>query len=229
MDLTSDQRRKWVLEKIVNNFENYPEISDKTWYKVDVQEIDPSPETQRDIVEKILGVFNAIKILSRKKSRGGENASEKKANWYDIKIISPEFDELCEEHGIKFQRRINKKDCHYVSIQESRTITLDDKYKLSKPNLASENDHFFLYVFNNPDKVIKAEEIEANVNATIGKKFGNILNDLGFKGEVRKLFFATSKDAVLFRNFIQKDNLEYFGVNQKELERQISKLKKLEL
>lgn len=227
MSLTPEQRRKWVIEKIVDNFNNYPEISDKSWYKVDTQEADPQSEIQRDIVEKILEVFKAIKITSRKESRDGASADKKSASWYDIEIISPEFDNLCKEHGIKFQRRIDKNECHYVSIRDDRTITLDDKYKLSKPNLGTENDLFFLYVFNNPDKIITAEEIQENYNTAIGKKFGNTLNDLGFRGAIRKLFFITNKNTVIFRNFIPKNRLSDFGVDENELKKQISKLKNL--
>lgn len=227
MSSESDQIKNWVIQKIVTNFENYPEISNKTWYEVDTQQTSPSPETQRDIIEKILNVFEAIKILNRKESRTGADVDEKKANWYDIEIISPEFNDLCKEYGIKFERRTNKGACHYVSIKESRIITLDDQYKLSKPTLESENDHFFQYVFNNPNRIIKANEIEENERAVIGKHFGNILNDLGFKGEIRKLFFTTSKDSVIFRNFIPKDRISDFGVNQEELEKQISELEEL--
>ncbi len=227
MDLTPDQRRKWVIEKIVNNFKNYPKISSKTWYKVDTQESDPPPETQRDIVEKILEVFEAIKILSRKESRSGKKTKKEETNWYDIEIVSPKFDELCEEYGIKFERRINKKDCYYVSILATRVIALNDKYRLSKPNVESENDHFFNYVFHNPNKLILREEIERNENATIGKDFHHILNDLGFRNELRKLFFEVSKNAVKFRNFIPKNRMEEFGIDSNKLTNNISKLKSI--
>ncbi|MFA6047764.1 MAG: hypothetical protein WCV59_02735 [Parcubacteria group bacterium] len=228
MSSVSARQRKWVLEKIVNNFENYPKISDRTWYKIDTQETDPLPETQRDIVEKVLEVFEAIKILSRKKSRNGAKANKNKTNWYDIKIISPGFDKLCEEHGIKFERRINKKDCHYISIKEDRTISLDDKYKLSKPNFESENDHFFNYVFCNPNRLIRRDEIEKNEKATIGKDFHHILNDLGFNNEIRKLFFEVSMNAVKFRNFIPKDKIEEFSIDPDKLAEGIAKLKNID-
>ncbi len=227
MSLTSDQRRKWVIEKIVSNFENYPEISNRAWYEIDANEADPSPKTQRDIVEKILNVFEAIKITSRKESQNGKDTDTEKTNWYDIEIVSPKFDDLCKKHGVKFERRINEKDCHYISVREDRTITLNDKYRLSRPILNSENDLFFLYVFNNPDKKIRVEEIEKDANKTVGKNIGNTLNDLGFKNEIRKLFFLTNKDTVIFRNFIPKDRLGNFGINQENLKKQISKLKKL--
>jgi hypothetical protein len=69
--------------------------------------------------------------------------------------------------------------------------------------------------------------MEQKEKTIIGKKFGNTLNDLGFKGEIKKLFFSTSKDAVIFRNFIPKTIVKNFGINPEKLKEQISKLKKL--
>ncbi len=73
--------------------------------------------------------------------------------------------------------------------------------------------------------MILREEIEKNENTIIGKGFHHILNDLGFRNELRKLFFEVSKDAVKFRNFIPKKRMAEFGIDLDKLTINIKQLK----
>ncbi len=108
MSLESLKQRKWVLERIVNNFENYSEIGDKTWFGVDHEIKSPSVDMQRELIKKVFNVMEAIEILDTRFSKYEKNTDEKPdENWFEIKIKRPEFTKLCEEYGIAFGEKPN--------------------------------------------------------------------------------------------------------------------------
>ena len=88
--------------------------------------------------------------------------------------------------------------------QHSREIKLNG-ILIAKPDFESENDRFFSFVYANANRVISRQEIEKGTKSVLGKTNSDILKDLGFKGTLRKIFFAgASRDKVLFRNPITK-------------------------
>jgi hypothetical protein len=107
MSLTAYQQRKWVLEKIVRGFKTYPEIANKARYAIESTTVEPnapSPNVQRDIIEKILNLYQGIEILETKYSRYEENtSSQPEVNYYELKLLRPAFDEKCAEYGISIE------------------------------------------------------------------------------------------------------------------------------
>jgi hypothetical protein len=74
-------------------------------------------------------------------------------------------------------------------------------FRLSKPHFDSENDVVFDYIFKNPGRKIDLAEIEAATKRTLNKKLYDIVRTLGFKNELKDIFFPhVSKTAVKFVN-----------------------------
>ncbi len=128
----------------------------------------------------------------------------------------------------KFERLQYSKSLFSVKFKNNREIILvvDGKaYLLSKPDLDSLNDLFFEYVSNNPDKKITKAEIEVATKKFKNKDFHTALNELGFKGEIRKLFFLASKNTVYFRATVTGTELEELSIDVAELRKQLLTLK----
>lgn len=80
---------------------------------------------------------------------------------------------------------------------------------LAKPNFDSENDVVFEYIFNNPNKKITRKEVESVLKRPTVKKFEQIIRDLGFKGQLKAMFFPNvSIGAIQFINPITKEYLD---------------------
>jgi hypothetical protein len=105
---------------------------------------------------------------------------------------------------VKEQRDVPVYEIKYTTARE----ILLNGICLAKPDFNSENDNFFQYVFNRPNQKISIEELKKAVGGDLKKDPHKILQNLGFKGGVRKAFFDVSKDTICFRNPLRKKDLE---------------------
>jgi hypothetical protein len=116
-----------------------------------------------------------------------------------------------------YKNKINQIDdtiVHQIFFKNNREILLDNKIKLSKPNLGSENDNFFDIIYANSNKKLNILDIEAKIGK-LNKRPINILTDLGFTGEIKKLFFpSVSARAIMFINPITKNYLKNNNLKQ---------------
>lgn len=79
---------------------------------------------------------------------------------------------------------------------------------LTKTNADSIPDNFFCYVLENSRRLIKLREIEENIKEDITRSIHKVLNDMGFKGNLKKTFFKVSTSNVYFRNPVYKKEFE---------------------
>ena len=126
----------------------------------------------------------------------------------------------------KFQKLLVKAKKLYNSKQKANTvsgkgaeITFNDaneiwiniegqeRRKLARPDINSENGEVFEYLYNNPNIFHSKTDIEQTINMSINKSFHKIVENLGFTGDIRKAFFAVGKDRICFRNPITKKQL----------------------
>lgn len=129
-----------------------------------------------------------------------------------------------------FQAILTKNpDIVYFITYEHRTIIINDnnnnRYALSKQDYNSPGHNFFEEVFKQPRKKVTVKMLKAY---GIKRSFNQLVNDLNFKGEIRKVFFPNvSKDAVMFQNDITKEDLAGLDIDIKKLERELIKLPKV--
>ena len=159
---------------------------------------------------------------------------------YYIKILQPKFDEGYEE--ITKQKTFvvdtpTKEKPNPVQSQNEniysitftdRTVLLNNTFILSKPNFNSENENFLEYVIDNENKTISKKDIEDATGKKIKKQFHNTVNDLGFKNEIRKIFFKVSKVSVIFKNSVSESEFDNLGVDREKLAKELSLLDKKE-
>jgi hypothetical protein len=109
----------------------------------------------------------------------------------------------------------------YISYK-TRAIIINDCYILSHPDFHSTNDNFFDYVYSHPNQKINRDEVNSSID---NKSFHQILKDLKFKGEIRKLFFPNvSKTDIEFRNYLDKIDIKKLNVDEKKLRNELNKL-----
>jgi len=80
-------------------------------------------------------------------------------------------------------------------------------FRLSRPNFNSENEVVFDYLFRHPNRRIELAEIESVTGRPLTKKLREIVRDLGFRAELREIFFpGIAKTAIEFVNPVTRSD-----------------------
>ncbi len=107
----------------------------------------------------------------------------------------------------------DKSSPYTITYSTNRDIILNGLMVLSRPTFNGENDLVFSYLFKNPGKSFSKKEIEEAISQKIAKDFHKIVENLGFKGDLAKMFFSISKNDVMFRNQVSSDDLVRMGIS----------------
>lgn len=128
-----------------------------------------------------------------------------------------EYKKVAEEYQNTKVNPAEDPDLVYsITYTASREILLNNAFQLAKPNFNSENDLFFQFIYDNPNKKLPLSEIETQTGK-LTKNIHKIIENLGFKGDLRKVFFDASQTEVCFRNPITKADLDKLGIKQIKL------------
>lgn len=112
---------------------------------------------------------------------------------------------------------IEEETVYEITYTPTREILLNKTIRLAKPDFDSENDVVFDYLYNHPNQKISLKELETQIKKTLTKSLHKIVENLGFKGDLKTVFFTVSQDAVSFRNPITQDDLEKLGISKIKL------------
>ena len=104
-------------------------------------------------------------------------------------------------------------------------ILLNNTFLISKLNYSSPNGLFFEYIFQHPRKKVSREQLEGVVGV-LDRPISKLVYDIGFSGELKKLFFPkVSNNAVYFNNPVTQDDLLTAKIDEKLLLEQLKGLK----
>jgi len=116
---------------------------------------------------------------------------------------------LEENEGLALRKEIADKEYQadvlykVTRIDHSRKVRINN-IVLHASNYDSENDNFMAYVIANPGRPIPRTELE-QACGTLTKRLDHIIRDLGFTGNLAKVFFPVkTKNEVMFVNPITK-------------------------
>ena len=104
-----------------------------------------------------------------------------------------------------------------IAYSGSRQIVLNGVFQIAKPNLNSTNDLVFSHLYANPGKTFSRQQLEEATGEKFTKTLHKIVENLGFKGDLAKAFFTTSKNDIVFRNPISRDELNEMGLGNIKL------------
>ena len=141
------------------------------------------------------------------------------------------FDEWCADYwakrknslensvSISEQEEVQKAEAVYqITYTKAREILLNNGVcQLAKPDFNSENDLVFSYLYERPNEKFKREQIENGIGMKLIKSLHKIVENLGFVGDFRRVFFSISKNSILFRNPITKQDLTHLGIDRIKL------------
>lgn len=122
----------------------------------------------------------------------------------------------------KSKKEIEVKDPIYeVKYSEiTREITINN-ILLSKPDFYKENEVVFNYIYKRPKQRISIQSIKNHVKTELDesmtKSIHKIVENLGFKGDLKQVFFDVSSKGVYFRNPVTKDELDEIGIKYLQL------------
>jgi hypothetical protein len=121
---------------------------------------------------------------------------------------------------VEQQKQDDKKDNKAVlkiTYTSSRQVMLNSVFQLAKPSLNGTNDLVFNHLYQNPGKLFSKQQLEAAIRQKISKTLHKIVENLGFKGDLAKAFFSVSKNNILFRNPISREELNDMGLGNIKL------------
>lgn len=101
-----------------------------------------------------------------------------------------------------------------ITYTGSREILLNNDFQLAKPTFNSENDLVFSFLFDHPNQTFSLKQIQEAIKVGITKDLHKIVENLGFKNDLKRVFFSVSKDSIQFRNSITKKDLEGLGIGR---------------
>lgn len=96
---------------------------------------------------------------------------------------------------------------YQITYTKQRQVLMNNA-QISKPDFNSENDLVFSFLYEHPNKRITREELGKAVGGKLTKSLHKIVENLGFEGDTKEVFFSVSKNAIEFRNPITKKDLE---------------------
>lgn len=111
----------------------------------------------------------------------------------------------------------NDKVLYEIRYSEQSREILVNNFLLKKLHSFSDNDAIFAYLYENANKVVSVKDIKAGTKLTSIKDLNKFLENIGFTGELRKVFFKVSKDQVRFNNPVAKKDLEEIGISYLKL------------
>ncbi|MFA5000486.1 MAG: hypothetical protein WC545_03955 [Patescibacteria group bacterium] len=125
----------------------------------------------------------------------------------EVKLLDG-FKKYVEDNKLNDYLIFNESNAILHATYENRKLKVNEII-IAKPRFDSENDYFAMFIVNNPNKKITSGEFAKYKNSKMVKKFDQIINDLGFKGNIKKLFFPNiSLKATEFRNPITRDDMK---------------------
>ncbi|PIQ72345.1 hypothetical protein COV86_03475 [Candidatus Roizmanbacteria bacterium CG11_big_fil_rev_8_21_14_0_20_35_14] len=106
-------------------------------------------------------------------------------------------------------KKTDEKDepMYQITYTKQRQVLMNNA-QIGKPDFNSENDLVFSFLYEHPNKRITREELEKAVGGKLTKTLHKIVENLGFEGDTKEVFFSVSKNAIEFRNPITKKDLE---------------------
>lgn len=96
------------------------------------------------------------------------------------------------------QKAVQEDIAYQIKYNEMTSQITCNDFLLSKPQYDSTNERFFRTVYARPNCTINIADIDLQ-----GKSVHKIIEQLGFVGDLKKIFFKANKNTVIFHNPIK--------------------------
>lgn len=205
-----------VKNKIILIILKFHQITGENTINIQRSEFQGLSDFEIDLALKYLEKEGLINVIDNSAVKNDLNTVIRKAmnpfnQTVELKILS------------NFKKYINDNNLEKL-LQENNDIVLNFTYEnrkvkineivIANPHFDSENDYFATFISENPNKKITRGDFEKYKRTKMNKKFDQIIIDLGFRGNIKKLFFPNvSIKAVVFKNPITRDDMKKAGID----------------
>lgn len=124
---------------------------------------------------------------------------------YLFGVLDPSF-LVGYENMLATDKQHNQQREYFIKLEDDRRILLNGDILMAKPDFNSENEIVFKYLYEHPNTVISKDKIESDIKVPISKTFHKIVENLGFTGGFKQLFFDISAESIRFKNPVTVQN-----------------------
>lgn len=206
-----------IKNKVILTILKFNQITNECIISIQRTEFSELSDFEINTTLKTLQKDKLIEIIDNRAVRNDVDAMMYKAlrrfdYFIEIKILDS-FKKYIDDNNLSSYLK-EKKDSVILKISYNNHKLKINEIVITKPRFESENDYFATFIINNPNKVISVKEFSEYKREKMTKKFDQIINDLGFKGNIKKLFFPNiSIKAVEFKNPITREDMEKAGID----------------
>lgn len=122
-----------------------------------------------------------------------------------IEVLDPSF-LYGYENVLATDKQQNQQREYFIKLEDDRRIFLNGDILMAKPDFNSENEIVFKYLYEHPNTVLTKDQIESDIKVPISKTFHKIVENLGFTGGFKQLFFDISAESIRFKNPVTVQN-----------------------
>lgn len=179
-------------------------------------------ETRRTILDKLVSL-GAIKSLREVNFN----------HWYFQFYIDTRYKEIFEEVESKYKHKPietsvekdivkpvaqNDSVIYEIKYSEKTRMILLNNLLLKQPRSFGNNEAIFAYLYKNPNQDKSIEDIKSGTRLDSIKDLNKFVENIGFTGDLRKVFFKVSKNTIRFNNPVTKDDLRELNIDYLKLE-----------
>lgn len=177
-------------------------------------------ETRKTVLEKlqslevITGLHKAVAgayyYWSFKIGDSYQRVFKKYQEWYKEEGNDYQQSKSAEENKIK-------DPIYEIKYSEKTRKILINNFLLKQPRSFGDNEAIFAYLYKNPNQDKSVGEIKSGTGLSSIKDLNKFVENIGFTGELRKVFFKVSKNIVRFNNPVTKVDLTELGIEYLKL------------
>lgn len=202
-----EHARKTVVEELIdaNRFvvgDEYTELSIKDNYLNSLSPYD---------IQKILKQFELEgKLRIVKEIKLGYDFPER----YELEVLDITYFENLIGYKKEEPDFEEKKGFELTLSLKDTSVYLNDIFLITNTKFGFENYEIIKYLVENPNRLVTREELAENTELeSVNKSFTKIVENLKFKGDLRKAFFKVKKTGIILYNPVTKARLDELGLS----------------
>ncbi len=202
-----EQARKTVAEELIDAYrftvgDEYTELSIKENYLNSLSPYD---------IQKILKQFELDgKLRIVKEIKLGYDFPER----YELEILDIKYFEDLIRYKKDEPVFEEKKGLELTLSLKDTAVYLNDIFLITNTKFGFENYEIIKYLVDNPNRLVTREELTVNTELeSVNKSFTKIVENLKFKGDLRKAFFKVKKTGIILYNPVTKARLDELGLS----------------
>ncbi len=139
--------------------------------------------------------------------------------WEILNKYKEEYEKSAKDYQFTKDVEVSPENYTYkVSYSEQSRKIMINNFLIKRLRSFGDNDAIFSYLYKNPKQDKTDKDIRTATGLDTIKDLNKFIENIGFKGDLRKVFFKVSKDKIRFNNPITKEDMKELGIEYLKLE-----------